>query len=50
MHDANTQKPWLNHYDRNIPPALSDEDKTFAKVFLEIANCSARIKRRVRCF
>lgn len=50
MHDAYAQKPWLNQYDPNVPPTLSCEDKTFAKVFLEIALCSAQIKRRMRCF
>jgi long-chain acyl-CoA synthetase len=36
MHDVYTQKPWLNHYDPNVPPALSYEDKTFAEVFQDV--------------
>jgi len=36
MHDVYTQKPWLNHYDPNVPPALSYEDQTFAEVFQDV--------------
>lgn len=40
MHDAYAQKPWLNRYDPNVPPALSYEDKTFAETFLEVVRRS----------
>jgi long-chain acyl-CoA synthetase len=36
MHDVYTQKPWLNHYDPNVPPTLSYEDKSFAEVFEDV--------------
>ncbi|MCE5264602.1 MAG: AMP-binding protein [Deltaproteobacteria bacterium] len=36
MHDAFTQRPWLDHYDRNVPSTLSYEDKTFAETFLDV--------------
>ncbi len=40
MHDVYTQKPWLNHYDPNVPSALSYEDKTFAEVFQDVVRRS----------
>jgi long-chain acyl-CoA synthetase len=40
MHDVYAQKPWLNHYDPNVPPALSYEDKTFAEVFQDVVRRS----------
>lgn len=40
MQDVYTQKPWLNHYDRNVPPTLSYEDKTFAEVFQDVVRRS----------
>jgi long-chain acyl-CoA synthetase len=40
MHDAYTQKPWLNHYDPNVPPTLSYEDKTFTETFLDVVRRS----------
>jgi long-chain acyl-CoA synthetase len=40
MHDVYTQKPWLNHYDPNVPPTLSYEEKTFAEVFQDVVRRS----------
>ena len=40
MYDVYTQKPWLNHYDPNVPPTLSYEDKTFAEVFQDVVRRS----------
>lgn len=35
--DIYAQKPWLSHYDSNVPPTLTYEEKTFAEKFGEIA-------------
>ncbi|HOG07361.1 MAG: AMP-binding protein [Syntrophales bacterium] len=33
MSDVYTEKPWLKNYDKNVPPTLKYEDKTFAEMF-----------------
>ncbi len=38
MSDIYAEKPWLKNYDKNVPPTLEYEDKTFAEKFLEIAD------------
>jgi len=35
MSDIYTEKPWLKNYDRNVPPSLEYEEKTFAEKFRE---------------
>jgi long-chain acyl-CoA synthetase len=35
MSDAYSEKPWLKNYDKNVPPGLSYEEKTFAEKFAE---------------
>jgi long-chain acyl-CoA synthetase len=35
MNDAYKEKPWLKNYDKNVPPTLKYEDKTFAEKFRE---------------
>ncbi len=35
MSDIYTEKPWLKNYDRNVPPSLDYEEKTFAEKFRE---------------
>jgi long-chain acyl-CoA synthetase len=36
MSDIYSEKPWLKHYDKNVPPTLEYEEKTFAEKFREI--------------
>lgn len=33
MIDVYAEKPWLKNYDKNVPPTLKYEDKTFAEQF-----------------
>lgn len=33
MSDVYAEKPWLKHYDKNVPATLKYEDKTFAEQF-----------------
>ncbi len=33
MNDVYAEKPWLKNYDKNVPPNLTYEDKTFAEQF-----------------
>ncbi len=35
MNDTYKEKPWLKNYDKNVPPTLKYEDKTFAEKFRE---------------
>ncbi|MBP7735745.1 MAG: AMP-binding protein [Spirochaetes bacterium] len=35
MSDAYSDKPWLKHYDKNVPPTLPYEEKSFAEMFAE---------------
>jgi len=35
MEDIYSQKPWLRNYDKEVPPQLTYEDKTFAEMFAE---------------
>jgi long-chain acyl-CoA synthetase len=35
MGDIYSEKPWLKHYDKNVPPTLQYEEKTFAEMFRE---------------
>ncbi len=37
MSDIYSEKPWLKNYDKNVPPTLEFESKTFAEKFREIA-------------
>jgi long-chain acyl-CoA synthetase len=37
MTDVYAEKPWLKHYDDNVPPNLEYEDKTYAEKFRESA-------------
>jgi len=34
--DIYSEKPWLKKYDKNVPPTLKYEDKTFAEQFREV--------------
>ncbi len=36
MSDIYTEKPWLKNYDKNVPPSLEYEEKTFAEKFREV--------------
>ena len=36
MSDIYTEKPWLKNYDKNVPPSLEYEEKTFAEKFGEM--------------
>lgn len=36
MEDVYAKKPWLKSYDKNVPPTLKYEDKTFAEKFREV--------------
>ncbi len=36
MSDIYSEKPWLKNYDKNVPPTLEYEEKTFAEKFREI--------------
>ncbi len=38
MSDIYSEKPWLKSYDKNVPPTLTYEDRTFAGKFKEIAD------------
>ncbi len=38
MSDVYAEKPWLKSYDRNVPPTLTYEDKTFAEQFRAVAD------------
>ncbi|MBN1613041.1 MAG: AMP-binding protein [Deltaproteobacteria bacterium] len=37
MEDVYATKPWMKSYDKNVPPTLTYEDKTFAEKFREVA-------------
>jgi long-chain acyl-CoA synthetase len=37
MGDIYSEKPWLKNYDKNVPPTLKYEEKTFAEKFQEVA-------------
>jgi acyl-CoA synthetase (AMP-forming)/AMP-acid ligase II len=37
MGDIYSEKPWLKNYDKNVPPTLKYEEKTFAEKFREVA-------------
>ena len=37
MSDIYSEKPWLKNYDKNVPPTLEFESKTFAEKFRETA-------------
>jgi long-chain acyl-CoA synthetase len=36
MGDIYSEKPWLKNYDKNVPPTLKYEEKTFAEKFREV--------------
>jgi long-chain acyl-CoA synthetase len=38
MSDIYAEKPWLKNYDKDVPPTLEYEDKTFAEKFREVAD------------
>jgi acyl-CoA synthetase (AMP-forming)/AMP-acid ligase II len=38
MGDIYSEKPWLKNYDRNVPPALTYEEMTFAEKFREVVD------------
>ena len=33
--DVYSKKPWIRNYDKEVPPQLTYEDKTFAEMFAE---------------
>ncbi len=35
MSDSYSDKPWLKHYDKNVPPTLTYEEKSFADKFAD---------------
>ncbi len=35
MEEVYLNKPWVKHYDKNVSPNLTYEDKTFAEKFAE---------------
>ncbi|HSO66745.1 MAG TPA: AMP-binding protein [Desulfatirhabdiaceae bacterium] len=37
MRDVYSEKPWIQHYDSNVPPALAYEETTFAEMFRKTA-------------
>jgi long-chain acyl-CoA synthetase len=38
MSDVYAEQPWLKSYDRNVPPELKYEDRTFAEQFRVVAD------------